>query len=203
MTSSALRRCSLAGRPRLSRRRQLDRAVQAVTCRAWNGAEPLLVIRELERHGEQVVEADLAALPSLRELDVADGYAVWTISVPGSVAEADIRECFDFVPPDAIVDVTRQIAPPVAVPPPASAVAQHGQHQHKLDRASGERTFAQVDHGRRRSILCLAPRRCWKEQQADEQGPEKRASYESSSTRLAIMDAGRSGGRVTRRRACH
>ena len=85
-----------------------------------NGAEPLLVIRELERLGGQVVEADLTLLPSLRELDVADSYATWTISVPDSVAEADITECFDFVPPDAVVEVTRQAPPPPVVAPSAS-----------------------------------------------------------------------------------
>ena len=78
-----------------------------------NGAEPLLVIRELERLGGRVVEPDLTALPPLRELDIAEGYAAWTVSVPASVAEADIRECFDFVPPEAVIEIYRQVSPSI------------------------------------------------------------------------------------------
>lgn len=82
-----------------------------------NGGEPILLIRELERMGGCVIAADLSALPPLAALDPEDGYCLWTIAVPGPVAEDDIRECFDFVAPDSLVEIERSGA--VVAPEPA------------------------------------------------------------------------------------
>ncbi len=84
-----------------------------------NGGEPILVIRELERMGGTILDADLSALPALRDLDPEESYCVWTIGLPGTVEEADIRECFDFVAPDSLIDVRREEAAPIAPPAPA------------------------------------------------------------------------------------
>jgi two-component system chemotaxis sensor kinase CheA len=72
-----------------------------------NGSEPLLVVRELERLGGKVHEAKYEALPPLRELDAAEGYISWLLFVPGEIAEAELRECFDFVAPDSVVEISR------------------------------------------------------------------------------------------------
>ncbi|CAA9506290.1 MAG: Signal transduction histidine kinase CheA [uncultured Sphingomonadaceae bacterium] len=72
-----------------------------------NAAEPLLVVREVESLGGVVVDVDTAALPSLRDLDPENSYLIWTMSVPGSVAETAIADCFDFVAPDSIVEISR------------------------------------------------------------------------------------------------
>lgn len=73
-----------------------------------NGGEPMLVIRELEEMGASVTDVDLETLPGLRDLDPEDSYFVWTLHVPGTVAEQDIRDCFDFVDPASLVDIARQ-----------------------------------------------------------------------------------------------
>lgn len=93
-----------------------------------NGGEPLLVIRELESMGGEVVAVDAGALPSLAELDPEDSYFVWTLALPASVDERDIRDCFDFVAPDSLIEVTQAEAPapepaatPVLVEIPAEA----------------------------------------------------------------------------------
>ncbi|TCM17717.1 two-component system chemotaxis sensor kinase CheA [Novosphingobium sp. PhB165] len=72
-----------------------------------NGGEPLLVIRELESMGGEVTAVDSEALPPLAELDPEDSYFVWTLTVPASVDERDIRDCFDFVAPDSLIEVVR------------------------------------------------------------------------------------------------
>lgn len=89
-----------------------------------NGGEPILVIRELERMGGTVLAADLAALPGLRDLDPEASYCLWTIGLPGTVDEADIRECFDFVAPDSLIEIARaELAPEsVIVPAPIPTV---------------------------------------------------------------------------------
>ena len=79
-----------------------------------NGSEPLLVVREVEHLGGSVADVDCSALPPLRELDPEDSYMVWTLSAPGSLPEADIAECFDFVSPDSVIEITR--AEPPATP---------------------------------------------------------------------------------------
>ncbi|EIZ78698.1 CheA signal transduction histidine kinase [Novosphingobium sp. Rr 2-17] len=85
-----------------------------------NGAEPLLSIREVERLGGTVVAVDSSALPPLRDLDPNESYLVWTLSVPAAIEESAITECFDFVAPDSVVEITRGVAPqqPVPVAPP-------------------------------------------------------------------------------------
>lgn len=74
-----------------------------------NGAEPLLVVRELENLGAAVVSVDTAALPDLRDLDPEESYFSWTLSMPGAVEDRAIAECFDFVAPDSIVEINRDV----------------------------------------------------------------------------------------------
>ena len=81
-----------------------------------NGGEPVLILRELERMGGAVTAADLSDLPGLRDLDPEESYCVWTIGLPGTVAEDDIRECFDFVAPDSLVEIARAAEPESAEP---------------------------------------------------------------------------------------
>lgn len=76
-----------------------------------NGSEPMLVIRELESLGGRITDVDLSRLPALRDLDPEDGYFIWTMALPAALNEQDIRECFDFVAPDALIEVAHQ-APP-------------------------------------------------------------------------------------------
>ena len=64
-----------------------------------NGAEPLLVIRELQRMGARVVNADLTKLPPLRELEPEQGYIRWEMVLDGAVEQQELDECFDFVAP--------------------------------------------------------------------------------------------------------
>jgi two-component system chemotaxis sensor kinase CheA len=84
-----------------------------------NGGEPMLVIRELEEMGAAVASVDMETLPGLRDLDPEESYFVWTLHVPGTVGEQDIRDCFDFVAPDSIVEVVRDEAVVVVVEDPA------------------------------------------------------------------------------------
>lgn len=72
-----------------------------------NGGEPLLVIRELEDMGGAVTGVDTSRLPGLRDLDPEDSYLIWTVSVPASVEEQAIRDSFDFVAPDSLIEIGR------------------------------------------------------------------------------------------------
>lgn len=83
-----------------------------------NGGEPMLVIRELEEMGGTVAHVDTSRLPGLRDLDPEDGYLIWTVSLPATVEEQAIRDCFDFVAPDSLIAIERDevaAAEPVAV----------------------------------------------------------------------------------------
>jgi two-component system chemotaxis sensor kinase CheA len=81
-----------------------------------NGAEPLLVIRELEGLGGTVDAVDCSRLPNLRDLDPEAAYLGWTLRLPGTVAEADLLECFDFVDPDSEVEIAREIVETAGTP---------------------------------------------------------------------------------------
>jgi two-component system, chemotaxis family, sensor kinase CheA len=86
-----------------------------------NAGEPMLIVRELESLGGEVVSVDTSDLPPLRELDPEDAYFTWVIRVPGEIAEMDITDCFDFVAPDSLVEISRDAAPALAeVPAPVA-----------------------------------------------------------------------------------
>ena len=90
-----------------------------------NGAEPLLVVRELELLGGEVVAVDLSALPPLRDLGPESGYASWTLTLPASIEEGAIAECFDFVAPDSTMSWVRDaIAPTLPEANPAATVIE-------------------------------------------------------------------------------
>lgn len=86
-----------------------------------NAGEPLLIIRELETLGATIESVDVSDVPPLRDLDPEDAYFTWVLSMPGEVPENDITDCFDFVAPDSLVEVTRTEA---EAPAPAAAEAE-------------------------------------------------------------------------------
>ncbi|MDT8757090.1 chemotaxis protein CheA [Sphingomonas psychrotolerans] len=81
-----------------------------------NAGEPLLIIRELETLGATIESVDVSDVPGLRDLDPEDAYFTWTLSMPGDVPKSDIDDCFDFVSPDSMIEVTRN---EVEAPAPA------------------------------------------------------------------------------------
>ncbi|MCR5869318.1 chemotaxis protein CheA [Sphingomonas sp. J344] len=85
------------------------------------GAEPILVIRELEDNGGRVVGVDSSALPSLRDLDPEMAYLRWTIELPGWTEEARINDAFDFVAPDSHIAISRVEPPMVEAAPQVEA----------------------------------------------------------------------------------
>lgn len=90
-----------------------------------NAGEPMLIIRELETLGATVESVDVSDVPPLRDLDPEDAYFTWVLSMPGDVPQADINDCFDFVAPDSLVEVTRnevEAPAPAFEPIPAPAL---------------------------------------------------------------------------------
>ena len=67
-----------------------------------------LVLRELTGLGDATVTLDDSALPGLEAMEPRETYLAWTVSLPGSVAEADIRDAFAFVDEDCDLEVARK-----------------------------------------------------------------------------------------------
>ncbi len=67
-----------------------------------------LVLRELASLGEAVITVNDEALPTLDEMDPAGAYLGWTVRLPGSVVEEDIRDAFAFVDEDCDLEITRE-----------------------------------------------------------------------------------------------
>ncbi|WP_440979096.1 chemotaxis protein CheA [Sphingomonas pseudosanguinis] len=106
-----------------------------------HGAEPMLALRELSRMGARTLSADLSDLPLLDGLDAERSYMGFTLALPGTTDEDDIRAVFDFADPQCRLTVTRATeevvpaapapepeavepapaAPPVAAPAPVAA----------------------------------------------------------------------------------
>ena len=67
-----------------------------------------LVLRELSGLGEAVISVNDEALPTLDEMDPAGAYLGWTVRLPASVAEEDIRDAFAFVDDDCDLEIVRE-----------------------------------------------------------------------------------------------
>lgn len=76
-----------------------------------NGGEPLLVIREIESFGGEILGIDFSALPDLHSLDPEDSYFVYDIAVPAAVPEQQLRDCFEFADSSTIVEIRREGGP--------------------------------------------------------------------------------------------
>jgi len=70
--------------------------------------EAALLLRELRRLGEAVVELDASALPPLADLDPEAAYLAWTVTLPGNLDETAIREVFEFVDGDCELEIGRE-----------------------------------------------------------------------------------------------
>jgi len=69
--------------------------------------EAALLLRELRRLGDAVVELDASALPPLADLDPEAAYLAWTVTLPGELDETAIREVFEFVDGDCELEIGR------------------------------------------------------------------------------------------------
>ncbi len=85
-----------------------------------HGAEPMLTLRELVRMGGRTLGVDLSPLPPLDTLDAERAYIGFTMAVPGTVEEDDIRAVFDFADPQCRLTIVRDSAIAVETPPPPS-----------------------------------------------------------------------------------
>ncbi|HRD47695.1 MAG TPA: Hpt domain-containing protein, partial [Caulobacter sp.] len=79
-----------------------------------------LVLRELSSLGDAVITVNDEALPTLDEMDPAGSYLGWTVRLPGTVHEEDIREAFAFVDEDCDLEITRD--GPASVGPDIAAL---------------------------------------------------------------------------------
>jgi two-component system chemotaxis sensor kinase CheA len=76
-----------------------------------------LLLRELGRLGPMAVSLDDSAVPMLDALNPEENHLIWTIDLTADVAEAAVREVFDFVESDCDLNVS----PLGGAPAPADA----------------------------------------------------------------------------------
>jgi two-component system chemotaxis sensor kinase CheA len=103
-----------------------------------NGAEPLLLLRELAEMGGTCLACDLSLLPGLDAFDPAQGYLGWTYEMPGTCTEAEALEVFDFAGEDwgLATGSDAAIPPALAGPAPQPEVAVAGQSGSGLPEAA-------------------------------------------------------------------
>lgn len=86
-----------------------------------SGNEPLHLLRALAALGSAEVACDTAAVPPLDALPPEAALLAWRITLPGEIAEAEIREVFDFVEDVCALEITRETG--TGAEPPAAAPA--------------------------------------------------------------------------------
>jgi len=85
------------------------------------GNDPLRMLRELAELGTLDVETSFESLPAFKELDSQNCYLSWSLELTGDVAEAAIREVFDWAEGDCALDVV-EVTAAAASSPAAAAV---------------------------------------------------------------------------------
>ncbi len=69
------------------------------------GNDPLRMLRELNELGSLTVETSFDSLPEFSKLEPQNCYLSWSLELTGDVAEAAIREVFDWADGDCDLDV--------------------------------------------------------------------------------------------------
>ena len=85
------------------------------------GNDPLRMLRELAELGTLDVETSFESLPAFKQLDSQNCYLSWSLELTGDVAEAAIREVFDWAEGDCALDVV-EVTAAAASSPAAAAV---------------------------------------------------------------------------------
>ena len=80
-----------------------------------NANEAALLLRDLQRLGEVAVECDTSTVPSLDDLDPEGAYLSWTITLESEEPEPAIREVFDFVDGDCVLEITEEHPEPSVI----------------------------------------------------------------------------------------
>ena len=87
-----------------------------------NGHDAVVLLRELGRLGPCETVCEAGDLPDLAFLNPEAAHLSWSVRLPDDVAEADIRDVFDFVGDDCLITLTHAGA---AKAPVESLVAPH------------------------------------------------------------------------------
>ena len=72
--------------------------------------ESALLLRELARLGQTIVELDAHDVPALTDIDPEASYLAWTVTITGDTDEIAIREVFEWVDGDCELEITKQDA---------------------------------------------------------------------------------------------
>lgn len=89
------------------------------------GNDPYRIMRELSTMGHVEVKADVAALPSLKEMDPEECYLSWEVLLHGKTLRSEIEEVFAWVEGDCDLDISAFEAKD-GVPHEESAIEKRG-----------------------------------------------------------------------------
>ncbi len=78
--------------------------------------ETALLLRELRRLGPVQVALDVTGLPELSELDPEGAYLTWNITLEADCPEQAVRNVFEFVEDDCVLEISAAAAEPVLKP---------------------------------------------------------------------------------------
>lgn len=75
-----------------------------------NANDPCLLLRELTQLGECEVTCDIDAVPALDQVDPNGSYLSWTVNLTSSASLSDVREVFEFVEDDCLLEIETEAA---------------------------------------------------------------------------------------------
>ncbi len=118
-----------------------------------NGANPLVLFRELRQMGKLRIRAELTAIPALDELDPQSCYVAWDMVLTTAVTVEGIRDVFIFVE-DSCELIVEPVAPPRQADPAAASAAT----PQPVERRASEGRRGSEKEGQSSSIRVAAAR---------------------------------------------
>ena len=98
----------------------IEPSVETEACKTWTvffkpsaalyakANETVLLLRELNRLGDVRTELDTSELPNLQDIDPEGSYLAWTITLESTCVEKDIRDVFEFVEEDCVLEIAEE-----------------------------------------------------------------------------------------------
>ncbi len=124
------------------------------------GADPLLLLRNVAALGDARVELDASKLPALADLDPETSYLGWSIALDTESTNEEVRDVFSFVEDSSLLTITdapkAKAAPQEAVPAAAEKAHAPGKPAHGSSAASAAEATIRVATDKVERLINLA-----------------------------------------------
>ncbi|QBG34561.1 chemotaxis protein CheA [Litorilituus sediminis] len=127
-------------------------------CLAKTGNDPLFLFNALTELGNLSLAANTSELPALTDIDPQELYLSWQLTLATDASEDDIKEIFEWVEDECLLEITQQAAPNTNTPAEANRTddlpvetTTQPEQQAAVDKDDASTNVAEKDKGKAKS----------------------------------------------------